>query len=968
MSAGTPADSLYLIDAHSLIFQVFYAIRGMTSPSGLPTNALFGFVRDVLFLRSLDPTYLICAFDRSEPTFRSDLYAPYKANREAMPDDLQLQLPLIHQALAALHVPVISVEKFEADDVMATLARIGDERGMEVFLCTTDKDCRQLITDRVRLYNLRKHETFGKDELKEDWGIRPDQVVDLQTLVGDSVDNVPGVPGIGIKTGAKLLQEFDTIENLIANVAKVPGAKKQEALKASADIIKTSRSLVKLDTHVPIEEHWDAWRLQPIDVQLMLDLCKEWGFQSLASQIRAAHRSSAPAAGPAKGVQTDLFSAEEELFPFGANEPESDQASQGAVRTESPDSAMLNQAPAKTQARDYRLVDTSQAFEDLLGQLRQQSRFAIDLETTGLDPLVAQIVGIALSWQSGQGWYLPLRGPMFCKTLDASVVLAALKGLLEDPQIAKINQNIKYDQLVLRANGVRVRGVVGDPMVADYLLHAGERSHNLEEMARRYLKIEIIPIADLIGKKTRTGKQLRMDEVPTDKVCEYAAEDADIAWQLITFLEKQLNEGDKKELRSLYDELEIPLIDVLAEMEFNGIRVDTTCLANLSKEMADQLATIEGEIYALAGKKFNIASLPQLRTVLFDELKLPIQGKTGVTGAASTDQESLEKLAALDHPAAPLPRKILEHRQITKLKGTYVDALPELVNAKSKRVHTSFNQTITATGRLSSTDPNLQNIPARKEMGKQIRQAFVPETGWTLVTADYSQIELRLLAHFCADDALRRAFEEDRDVHTAVAAQIFHVAEQQVTSEQRRMAKTVNFGVIYGISAAGLAQRLQIKKEEGAEFIAAYFKRYPKVEAYQTALLAECRRKGYVATILGRRRRFDPSAIRAFSSYQNRNAAEREAINMQVQGSAADLIKAAMLDVWREMNKQNLQTRLLLQIHDELVFEAPPQELPKLLELIRHFMTVPVAKRLQLSVPLRVDLATGPNWLEVTPI
>jgi DNA polymerase-1 len=997
MSSGTVSGKLYLVDAHSLIFQVFHAIPGMTSPTGMPTNALFGFVRDLLFLRSLEPDYLLCAFDRAEPTFRTELYPDYKAHREAVPDDLQIQIPLIYRAVEALSIPALDVAGYEADDILATVAQVASARGLEVFLCTADKDCRQLIDERVRLYNLRKRTEFGRVQLLEDWGIEPGQVVDLQSLVGDSVDNVPGVPGIGVKTAAKLLQEFGTLENILANVDRISGAKRQENLRAAGPIVEMSRKLVRLAADVPINFDWEGWRVAPIHTEQMLALCREWGFHSLAGQVRALAKSSVP-------TQRVLFRTDgEEMFPFGANAPEAVEASAepgraggvnplnekpgraGAVNPLSEDTASESLAPQGVNTPNspgidtshstpqgptmpekwqaiYRLIDTPAAFKELMAGLSKQKRFAIDLETTSLEPRLADIVGIALCWKAGEAFYLATRGPAGSDLLNEQEVMARLKPILEDPTIAKVNQNIKYDLLVLRALGIDVKGITGDPMVADYLLHAGERSHGMEDMARRYLDHQVIPITDLIGKKSRKQPQLNMDQVPTARVAEYSGEDADVAWRLAALLEPQLAAAG---LARLYDELEIPLVEVLAEMEFNGIRLDVPRLKRLGEEMAAQLAAIEKETYALAGHEFNIGSLPQLRKVLFEELSLPVQGRTGVTGEPSTDQESLEKLAALDHLNAKLPRKILEQRQIAKLKSTYVDALPTLVNPRTGRVHTSFNQTVAATGRLSSADPNLQNIPVRRDMGQQIRQAFVPEEGWQLLTADYSQIELRLLAHFCGDEELRQAFADERDVHTTVAAQIFGVAEESVNPDQRRMAKTVNFGVIYGMSATGLAQRLQIPRGEAAAFITAYFKRYPRVEVYQAHLLAECRRTGMVSTILGRRRHFDPTAIRATTSYRDRIQPEREAINMEIQGSAADLIKLAMLEVYRRLRQEKMRARMLLQIHDELVFEAPPEEMPSLVDLVRREMTTPVEKRLDLRVPLRVDLAVGPNWLDV---
>jgi len=951
MPSGQATECMYLIDAHSLIYQVFHAISEMSSPSGLPTNALYGFTRDMLFLRSeKKPAYLICAFDVPGPTFRDHLYPEYKAQRAPMPDDLQIQIPLIQLLLKAMRIPVLGVAGYEADDVLATVARAAAEKNVDVFLCTNDKDCRQLITDRVRIYNLRKHKALDRAGLLEDWGVTPEQVVDFQTLVGDSVDNVKGVAGIGEKTAAKLLQEFGTLDNLLANIDKVPGAKKQENLRAAVATMPLTRKLVQLDTHVPLNTDWDGWRVQPWDEKRLLELFREWGFRSFADQVRQASvspGSSAPereeTPTPSDAVQGELFAASpgvasNGLLPKNVELAPKDLGWQGA----------------------YHLVDTPKKFQSFLRELKKQKRFAFDLETTSLQPWEAKIVGWAISWKAGEAWYLAVRGPEGSRLLDPEQTLEMLRSILEDPAVAKINQNIKYDMLVLRSHGVIVAGVAGDSMVADYLLHAGERSHGLDELARRYFNHTNISITELIGKKAKNQPQRTMDQVPTEKVAEYAGEDADVAWRLCELLEPELNRED---LKTLYDNLEAPLIEVLAELEYNGIRLDIPFLKRLSKEMTGQLEGIERDIYRLAGREFNIASPKQLREVLFNELKLPTQRKTGITGEASTDQETLERLAALGHE---LPTKIVEHRQIAKLKGTYVDALPELVNPGTGRLHASFNQTVAATGRLSSSDPNLQNIPVRTEQGRQIRQAFLPEMGWLLLTADYSQVELRLLAHFCGDDELRRAFAEGRDVHASVAGQIYGVPESDVTSEMRRAAKTVNFGVIYGISAHGLAQRLGIPREEAARFIDAYFARYPKVQEYQARLLENCRKTGYVRTILGRRRAI--TGIRENTTYQQRNQPEREAVNMEIQGSAADLIKLAMLNLFRRLKREGLRSRMLLQIHDELVFEVPPEELDAVAALVEEEMTTLVEKELRLEVALVVDLAAGPNWLDVEEI
>lgn len=930
MSAAA-RESLYLLDAHSLIYQVFHAIGAMSSPDGRPTNAVFGFTRDLLYIRNQRrPTYLVCVFDLPGKTFRDEVYAEYKAHRAPMPDDLQLQIPMIHELLEAMRIPVLGVEGFEADDVIATLARLGEEKDMDVFICSSDKDCRQLLSDHVKIFNLRKQEVFDREALQKDWGIAPGQVIDYQTLVGDSVDNVPGVPGIGPKTATQLLQKYETLDNLLAHVDEVPG-KKKESIKESMPKLELSRKLVRLATDVAIPQSWDDWRVQPEDREKLLTLFRTWNFRRFADEVRAALPPPKPAkpAAPAAPAQGDLFAALDDGAP----------------------SSLISAAWKHT----YHLVDDPARFADFLKQLQKQSRFAIDLETTALDPHAAQIVGFAFCWQAGTGWYVPVRGPECDQVLAVHSVLAALKPILEDPAIAKVNQNIKYDWQVLLAHDFRLQGVAGDSMVADYLLHAGERSHGMEILAEKHLGHHVIPISALIGK----GKNQKcMDEVSCEQVKEYSAEDADVAWRLCEKLEPMLA---AQGFRQLYDDLEIPLIEVLGEMEFTGIRLDVPLLQRMGEEMGKQLAALEQDIYRLAGREFNIGSVKQLRTILFDELGYKSKSRTAIKGDASTDQETLEALA---REGRELPQKLLEHRKIAKLKSTYVDALPLLVNAGTGRVHASFNQTVAATGRLSSSDPNLQNIPIRSELGGQIRQAFLPEPGWQLVTADYSQIELRLLAHFSGDEALRRAFAENLDIHALVAAQVFGVELGAVTADMRRTAKTINFGIIYGMSNFGLAQRLEISKDDATRFIDAYFAKYPKVLAYQDQLLAECRKRGYVSTILGRRRAI--SGIRAFTTYKSRNQPEREAINMEIQGSAADLIKVAMVNLHRRFRSERRRARLLLQIHDELVFETPPDELQEMVAAVRGEMTGALKDRLQ--VPLGVDICVGQNWLELEEI
>jgi DNA polymerase-1 len=971
MSDPAPAGSLYLLDAHGLIFQMFFGLKSpMTAPDGRPTNAVYGVTRAIMDLYDRGADYLIATLDHKEPTFRETIDPNYKAHRDPPPDDLRLQEPLIQQILEAMRIPVLSIPSYEADDIMATVASAAAERGLEVFLCTSDKDCRQLVNDRVKILNLRKGDgiaVLDAAAILADWGVRPDQVVDFQALVGDAVDNIPGVPGVGPKTASKWLQEFGTLENIIANADKVPAGPKtraalQEAI-ANGNLAK-SRRLVELDRKVPLELDWDGWRRKDWDGPRLLELFQEFGFRGFAERVRRTLTSAGANRNAAVLASAGLLPEKAIAAPANRTKAPSPPKGEKAVVDllsligESNEEAVTPPAPVLESAWDYsgyQLVDTPEAFERFLGELRAQKRFAIDLETTGLDPLRSDIVGYAFCWNLGSAHYLPVRAPQEEARLDSDATLRALKPILEDASVSKVNQNIKYDQMVLAAHGVRLRGVAGDPMIAHYLLEPGARSHGLDDLTRDYLAHTNIKIEELIGKGK---KQITMAQVPTRTVANYAGEDADTAWRLTEKFEPLLAPAG---LRTLYDQLEIPLIDVLADLELDGIRIDVPFLTRLGAEMGAEMAELEMKIHALAGHEFNISSLRQLQAVLFEEMKLPVQKRTGIKNEPSTDQESLERLAAMGHE---LPKELLSYRQLMKLKGTYVDVLPAIMNPETGRVHTSFNQTAAETGRLSSSDPNLQNIPMRTEQGAQLRKAFIPRDGWTLVTADYSQIELRLLAHFGGDETLRAAFAEDKDIHAMVAAEIFKVPEQDVTKQQRGLAKTVNFGVLYGMSAAGLSIRLGIPKKEAERFIEAYFARYPKVLAYQNNLLARCRETGYVSTILGRKRRFDPTAIRRFSSYKGRSQAEREAINMEIQGSAADLLKSAMLKVHARLKRDDMASRMLLTVHDELVFESPPEEVAALARLAREEMT----GALKLEVPLKVDVAAGPNWLEVEDV
>jgi DNA polymerase-1 len=890
---------VYVIDSYSLIYQVFHAMPEMTSPSGKPVGAVHGFTRDIVdILQNRQPDYLFCAFDAAGDNFRHQLYDAYKSTRSETPVDLRPQFDDIRRMLAALGIPVLEVPGYEADDILATLARLAEEQGKDCYLVSGDKDCRQLISDRVKVLNIRKNEVFDAVALQATWGVRPDQVVDFQTLVGDAIDNIPGVPLIGPKIAQELLQKYDTLEGIFEHIDEINGAKRKENLRAFKDQALISRQLVRLHRDTPMELDWTAGRVGGIDQNALGELCREFGFRQLAERLA---------------------------------------------------SLSVKEAPSEWQAT-YETIATLDRLEWLVGEIRKAGQVVIDTETTSIHPRFADIVGYSFCWKEGEAYYLPVRAPAGEPQLPRQTVTAHLRDLLEDPSIKKIGQNIKYDQIVLRSTGVMLQGLTFDTMVADYILDPGERNHNLDDLAKRYLNHSNITIESLIG----TGKkQKQMDEVPVELITQYAAEDADVPLRLERILAKRLEEEG---LVELFRDLEMPLVEVLAEMEYNGISVDTDLLAELSQRYGERMAVLEKEIYELAGGEFNINSPKQLGDLLFNKLQLPVIKRTQ-TGP-STDAEVLEELAKKH----PLPAKIMEFRQNAKLKSGFVDAIPTLVHPITRRVHTSFKQDVAATGRLSSQDPNLQNIPVRNDAGREIRAAFRPgEEGWQLLCADYSQIELRVLAHFSGDETLRTAFANDDDIHTLVASQVYSVPREEVTRDMRRNAKTINFGVIYGQSAFGLAKTLDIPQDEAQQFIDAYFAKYPGVDRFMEETLDECRRRGFVSTISGRRR--PVQGVRdaaARGSKRQRLLPERIAINSVIQGSAADMIKMAMIRVFRRLKNEPWQAKMLLQIHDELVFEAPPEELPRLREMVSTEMSGVYP----LSVPLKVDVKVGRNWAE----
>ncbi len=899
--------TVVLIDSHSLIYQIFHAIAPMSSPAGVPVAAVFGFLRDVADLRDRwQAAFVWCAFDLSEITFRNELYPEYKAHRDPMPDELRGQIPLIRETLQLLGVGVVDAVGYEADDVLATLAAQVEQAGGRAIIVTSDKDCRQLITDNVLVYNIRKQEVFDAAKLQEVWGIRPDQVVDFQAMVGDAVDNVPGIPLIGPKIAQQLLAQFDNLERILDNPNAVAGTKRAENIRDSRDKAMLSRDLCRLRSDVPLAIDWrDAnfSRRNPLGLQSKF---AEFGFRRFAERLVGNI--------PMVAVEAQQWSPE------------------------------------------YTTVDTPAKLQWLVSQLRSAKLISLDTETTSTNPRWAEPVGFSFCWEIGKAAYIPLRAPQDCATLSIETVRDALQAILGDTTIPKIGQNIKYDLIVLRQQGIEVRGVVLDTMVADYLIDPGQRDHSLDDLARRYLQHKTTKITELIG----SGRdQITMDQVPVDQITDYACQDVDIPYRMHDMLTEQL---EALGLKKLFETMEVPLVSVLADIEYNGIRVDVERLASLRTVFAARIATLQTEIIEIAGESFNLDSPKQLQVILYEKLKLPVVKKTQ-TGA-STDAEVLQQLAIYH----PLPVKLLEYRQLTKLVSTYVDALPQLVCPKTGRVHTSFRQDVAATGRLSSTDPNLQNIPVRTEEGRNIRSAFrAGEDGWLLLAADYSQIELRVLAHFCGDEALREAFFNDRDIHTQVASEVYSMPLDEVTSAQRRSAKAINFGIIYGQSPFGLAKSLQISKGEAAEFIQAYFARFPGVRKFIEETIMTCRAQGYVSTLFDRRRRI--KGVRDYASLNDARKQvmiepERIAVNTVIQGSAADLIKIAMLRVHRRLAQSGLNARMLLQIHDELVFEVKQCDCESLSKLVREEMSA-VA---QLSVPLKVDVKAGLNWAECEPI
>lgn len=878
---------LFLIDGNSFCYRAFYAIRSLANSKGQPTNAVYGFIT---MLRKIvednSPDMLAVAFDMKGPTFRHKKFEDYKIHRKPMPDDLVSQMRYIKEAVRAYNIPVFELEGYEADDLLATLARKAEEHDIDTFIVTGDKDALQLVGPRIKVFSTHKEGlVYDAAKVKESYGVSPERMVDIMGLMGDATDNIPGVPGIGEKTAVELLGEFGSLDNLYKNIDKVKGEARKKALIENEKLAYLSQELAVLDTKVPVKIDFRELELQEPDTEKLLGLFRELEFKSLIKEL----------------------------------------------------------TPKVALESTYKLIDSAEEFEKLVKGLKGQDEFAFDTETTSEDPMRARLVGVSFSWDIGKAFYVPFNGG-----LKPEAVLDGLKGVLENGRIKKVGQNIKYEYVVLAGHGIGLKGMSFDTMVASYLCNPSKLNHNLEDISIEFLGHKMTtPIEELIGK----GKSaVTMDKVDIGRVSDYCCEDSDVTLRLKEVLEKALAE---KGLAELFYKVEIPLIKVLGTMERNGVSIDREYLARLSKEMEKKLDGLTKKIYEIAGEEFNINSPKQLSKILFEKLKLPVikRTKTGI----STNEDVLTRLASKH----VLPKSLIEYRELAKLKSTYVDSLPELINPETGRVHTSFNQTVTATGRLSSSDPNLQNIPIRTEEGRKIRRAFIASSKDSLLlSADYSQIELRVLAHLSGDRQLAKAFKEGRDIHTYTASLVFGIDVKDVSPEMRGMAKTVNFGIIYGMSPYGLSQSLGIEVDKAKEFIDSYFARYPDVKQYMDGLMEAARKDGYAVTILGRRR-YIPEMNSP--DVRLRQFAERTAINTPIQGTAADIIKVAMISIDENVEKKGLGSRMIMQVHDELVFDCPKKEIGEVFKIVKHGMEDVI----KLKVPVEAHIEVGKNWLEM---
>lgn len=918
---------LFLIDAYALIYRSYYAFikNPRINSKGVNTSAVFGFINTLEdVLKREQPTHIAVAFDPKGPTFRHEAFEQYKAQREETPEVIRQSVPVIKEIIQAYHIPILEVPYYEADDVIGTVAKQAAANGFEVYMMTPDKDYGQLVADHIYMYRPKfggDYEVLGVSEVLEKYQLQStEQVIDLLGLMGDTADNIPGCPGVGEKTAQKLLAEFGSIENLLANTDKLKGAKKKK-VEENVEQIRFSKFLATIKTDVPITFDAELCKRVAPDEDRLVELYTELEFKTFINRLKGESSVVSSSKEPKAAVQYDLF----------ATEP--------VVESEVSSLADINTMP-----HSYYLADTAEKQIALCEQLLQEKSFAFDTETEGLDPLTAGLVGMSFAIREQEAWYVPV--PV--NREEATDIVLRLAPALQHPEIEKVGQNIKFDILALRKYGVRVKGPLFDTMLAHYLLNP-ELRHGMDYLAETYLKYKTVPIEDLIGPKGK--KQASMRTVPIEQIKEYAAEDADVTLRLKHYFAPLLKQEG---LESLFFEMEMPLIYVLAEMEATGVKLDTNALKQSSEVLSQQLSALEESIYDLAGQSFNINSTKQVGEILFDKLKLDEKAKKTKTGGYSTSEEVLEKIRGKH----PIVDKLLEYRGIKKLLSTYIDALPALIHPETGKIHTSFNQAVTATGRLSSTNPNLQNIPVRDELGREIRKAFIADDDDCIFfSADYSQIELRLMAHLSNDPHMVEAFCSGADIHAATAAKIYGIPVEEVTSDMRRKAKTANFGIIYGISVFGLSERLSIPRAESKELIDGYFQTYPRIKEYMEESIRVAKEKGYVETLF-KRKRFLPD-INSHNAIV-RGYAERNAINAPIQGSAADIIKLAMIRIHQRFEAEHLKSRMILQVHDELNFNVRKEEFDRVKEIVLDCME----HVLQLRVPLIANCGEGKNWLE----
>ena len=920
-------EKLFLLDAYALIYRAYYAFikNPRINSKGFNTSAIMGFVNTLEdVLKKEQPTHIGIAFDPAGPTFRHEAYEQYKAQREETPEVIRLSVPIIKDIIRAYRIPILEVSGYEADDVIGTLATEAGRQGITTYMMTPDKDYGQLVSDNVFMYRPKygdkEFEVMGVAEVKAKFDIQsPAQVIDMLGLMGDTADNIPGCPGVGEKTAQKLIAQFGSIENLLDHTGELKGAIKTK-VETNREQILFSKFLATIKTDVPIRLDMDGLKREEPDKETLKRIFEDLEFRSLLDRVVGTDKKTA---APPPSAQGDLF---------GFFTPES---------TEAPENSNLTRLD--DLASDYQLIDTEEKIDQLLQNILTQKIFSLDTETTGTDPIRAELVGMSFSYTENQAFYVPVPADR----TEAQRIVDKFKPVFENPQTLKVGQNIKYDMLVLANYGVELQGEMFDTMIAHYVLQP-ELHHGMDYLAEIYLHYETIKIEELIGPKGKNQKNMR--DLDPIHIYRYACEDADVTLKLKNVLEKELKQNDAE---ALFRDIEMPLVPVLAYMERNGVRIDTEALKETSRHFTARMNQIEEEVHRLAGVEFNIASPKQVGEVLFDRLKIVDKPKKTKTGQYVTSEEVLESLKGKHE----IVEKILEHRGLKKLLGTYIDALPQLINPETGHIHTSFNQTVTATGRLSSSNPNLQNIPVRNEDGKEIRKAFIPDEGCEFFSADYSQIELRIMAHLSEDPHMIEAFRENQDIHAATAAKIYKEKLEDVTREQRSKAKTANFGIIYGISVFGLAERLNIDRKEAKELIDGYFENYPHVKEYMDKSIQSAREKGYIETIF-RRRRYLPDI-------NSRNAvvrgyAERNAINAPIQGSAADIIKVAMARIYRRFREEGIRSKMILQVHDELNFSVLPEEKEK----VQQIVITEMESAYKMKVPLQADCGWGQNWLE----